>query len=890
MPRSSPSVAAPAWITTFASEVARGAPPAGLVVAPDLFGGEEAALLAAAASDRPVIDIRPLAFDVAVPYAGLAPVTGLGPSPAASAVDEAMRSVGDGAVFVVIGAHFLDPASVELLARLVGRPDGTDIGLLVWHRPLEGALGTRSDLASLDAALRRVGPVARPAPLTDEEVAARIASRSGQPASTDRAGAIGNLASGQLGLVDLLVPEARSDLADVPDDALGDPAAAGAAVAEGLCGAVDLLTPELRRVLRCRALAPEAADEVWASAAGVDLGSLAILIADLAGAGLLHPDGDVVPLIAHAVRSRVPDAERRDLERRLAGAEADGGDARRVASRYAGVGAVGPEAATAYLRAGDATRIDDPGEARRWYDRAVASGVPAAEVVARQAEVAARSGAIDEAASLADRARRADGSGDGGDRVLATIVLAAVARRLGMTGRCLELLDDAARSESTWQHVARAAARGLRPHAMPSDRDDRDRDHDRDGHGTDPSHDPDLVLDALEETARAVEAALADPAASLGRFLHAAALLDAADRRVVVPELPHVLGVATALVAGDHAVAAELLTLAQRSGSGDGLHAPARRAWASWASLVGGAAPVAEGPDRADTGGGSADDSGLPDGAERTGVAGVEGTDVGGRDRLVLLAHAAALARRRGDLGALHDVWREAEVQLVRVELDPWLVDPVAEIAAAAGRLDTRGRAVEGLDRIGAQLVDLDAAPTWLAVAAWGRLQVGIAGEQTELVEEAADRLHALPELPAGPDTLRRAAGVWVDVLEGRVDAGAVLATADALEADGRGWDAARLVGQAAIRSTDPAVTRRLLGRARQLGGPTEASSGATSSLSERELEVARLVVEGRTHKEIGAQLFLSPKTVEHHVARIRQKLGATTRAEMLAALRRELA
>jgi DNA-binding CsgD family transcriptional regulator len=61
------------------------------------------------------------------------------------------------------------------------------------------------------------------------------------------------------------------------------------------------------------------------------------------------------------------------------------------------------------------------------------------------------------------------------------------------------------------------------------------------------------------------------------------------------------------------------------------------------------------------------------------------------------------------------------------------------------------------------------------------------------------------------------------------------------------------------------------------------------ASLSEREREVARRVLEGRTHREIGAQLYISAKTVEHHVARVRQKLGATTRAELLAAIREEL-
>jgi len=64
----------------------------------------------------------------------------------------------------------------------------------------------------------------------------------------------------------------------------------------------------------------------------------------------------------------------------------------------------------------------------------------------------------------------------------------------------------------------------------------------------------------------------------------------------------------------------------------------------------------------------------------------------------------------------------------------------------------------------------------------------------------------------------------------------------------------------------------------------------AASVLSDREQAVAQHVVDGLTHKEIGTQLYISPKTVEHHVTKIRQELGATTRAEMLAALGTQLA
>ncbi|HEY3609579.1 MAG TPA: LuxR C-terminal-related transcriptional regulator [Pseudonocardiaceae bacterium] len=56
--------------------------------------------------------------------------------------------------------------------------------------------------------------------------------------------------------------------------------------------------------------------------------------------------------------------------------------------------------------------------------------------------------------------------------------------------------------------------------------------------------------------------------------------------------------------------------------------------------------------------------------------------------------------------------------------------------------------------------------------------------------------------------------------------------------------------------------------------------------LSDREREVAALVVAGLTYKQVGDRLFISAKTVEHHVARMRQKLGATSRAELFDQLR----
>lgn len=72
-----------------------------------------------------------------------------------------------------------------------------------------------------------------------------------------------------------------------------------------------------------------------------------------------------------------------------------------------------------------------------------------------------------------------------------------------------------------------------------------------------------------------------------------------------------------------------------------------------------------------------------------------------------------------------------------------------------------------------------------------------------------------------------------------------------------------------------------------QLGGliaaAPEAPIGPPDGLSEREVEVLRLVALGHTNAEISDQLYLSVRTVESHRAHIQQKVGRTTRSELVA-------
>jgi two-component system response regulator NreC len=68
-----------------------------------------------------------------------------------------------------------------------------------------------------------------------------------------------------------------------------------------------------------------------------------------------------------------------------------------------------------------------------------------------------------------------------------------------------------------------------------------------------------------------------------------------------------------------------------------------------------------------------------------------------------------------------------------------------------------------------------------------------------------------------------------------------------------------------------------------ELGARLAADPGGTpGGLSERELEILRLIALGHTNSEIAEQLFLSVRTVESHRAHIQQKLHLTKRSELV--------
>ena len=68
---------------------------------------------------------------------------------------------------------------------------------------------------------------------------------------------------------------------------------------------------------------------------------------------------------------------------------------------------------------------------------------------------------------------------------------------------------------------------------------------------------------------------------------------------------------------------------------------------------------------------------------------------------------------------------------------------------------------------------------------------------------------------------------------------------------------------------------------------PGKTDGSGIASLTERELQVARLVVDRKTNPEIAAELFLSQKTVETHLRNIFHKMDVTTRVALARAVER---
>ncbi len=127
----------------------------------------------------------------------------------------------------------------------------------------------------------------------------------------------------------------------------------------------------------------------------------------------------------------------------------------------------------------------------------------------------------------------------------------------------------------------------------------------------------------------------------------------------------------------------------------------------------------------------------------------------------------------------------------------------------------------------------------------------------------------------------------WWRQAEAQLYAGQSRGAAEALQAGGEAADGnAPLLSQIrrlALRARVPLPSRPEATPESQEQAKTLHSHGLTS----RELGVLRLLATGRTNAQIGAELFISPKTASVHVTNILRKLGVTTRVQAAAVAER---
>jgi DNA-binding CsgD family transcriptional regulator len=233
-------------------------------------------------------------------------------------------------------------------------------------------------------------------------------------------------------------------------------------------------------------------------------------------------------------------------------------------------------------------------------------------------------------------------------------------------------------------------------------------------------------------------------------------------------------------------------------------------------------------------------------------------------------------------------------------------IEPISRVTAqiALGRLRARRGdpgAWEALDdaleiaRPGGHLQRLGHVHAARAEAAWLAGDPGRAAEEARAVYPLAlEKRHlwfagelAYWQWKAG--ALAKAPEWIAEPYRLQVGGDALRATA-AWRARGCPYEAARTLADAgddgALRELDAlgarpaaAALRRRLG----LRGPRPATRENPAGLTARELDVLKLVAVGKRNADVAAELVLSTRTVDHHVASILRKLQARTRGEAVA-------
>ncbi|CCG01072.1 Response regulator containing a CheY-like receiver domain and an HTH DNA-binding domain [Blastococcus saxobsidens DD2] len=647
-------------------------------------------------------------------------------------------------------------------------------------------------------------------------------------------------------------------------------------VSEQICAALADLDPCTRAVLHALAAGAPLDAELLAELVGT--ADATDLVQRVQTTGALLATGRVVPAIGSALLSTTPHDVTRSVRRRLFTLLLDRGEEPVELARALAADRVRePRVARLLLEQADAALAEDPGLAGALLSEAVDAGAPAAPLAVRRALAAALVGDLDGALQWADPALRDESAP--GHRQAAGITAAVLAQRGLLTSTAelyrvagpqragstaLALLAVGAREDAEAELASTEGAAGRwSPHLVSGCESLMARG----------------VLESIRPGPSTAEAATT----ALSTLTRAATLLEPVGRTALLMDTPSALAALVALHTGELGSAESVLERALAADIGGPPARSRHLLLLAWTAMLRGRMPIA---------------------VERMNEARSGRGPLEPRDELFLRALEVGLARRASDLPALLRAWGRAREAVVRHPVDLFTLLPLGELVVAAARLGETARLAPHLAEAEALLARLGNPPLWSTSLHWSGAQAAIVMADPAMLQPHATALVSAARTSFYAAVLADAGRSWLRVLVGDIDAVSVLTAAERLAGIGLTWDGSRLAGQAAARATDSSDRSCLLQCARVLSGddePRHVSTGGAAPhgraqaepggvLSAREREIAALVVEGLTYREIGAQLYISAKTVEHHVSRMRQRLGASSRSDLLARLRAELA
>lgn len=756
------------------------------------------------------------------------------------------------AAFVIDDAHLLDDSEIDRLAEKVADSAAT---VVVASEPLTHRL----PLATLATALERENPAVRLGPLTGADVGRALSIASSAPATQET---VRSVLAATAGLPFLLSAAAA---AEAPADA------ARFALLQRLRRVDD----DTRDALLILSLSHDLGPDDVAAALRLPSAEASALVDRARAGGLVEPSHDrrFVRMVHESLAQIAGAARHHEIETSLLASQLELSTlSSDLAVRLAEHGLRDDRLAEALAEHAAHNRAR-PARAARLYRAAVTAG--AAAVSTRLADALALAGDCTTAARMADELLASE---DPAERATAVRIAASVALHDGGAAQAADLFrwlgpypDVLVSSASTTAFLA--AGDGEAARASSS---------------SEAAGPPTSTARAARSLAEGLVLSLDQPfAVTVARLGQAVTAEYQAGG--VAPDTPAALVTLAALHGGDSVRARSVISRAVRAGTaGDEVFSAARhRLLLGWVKMQDGQLGAA-----------SAD-----------AAAAEAGEDLHRRDALWAAALRTAIARRSGDSGAVQKYWYAAVEVLAEYSIDLFSLLPLGELWVAGARM----RQVDRLEHTLAEAWNLLAAlgnpVLWSVPLHWAGVHAGILANSPGAVAPHGQALTAAAGQSAFARALANGGRTWLRVLANHVDIDEVTAAARALSQFGLTWDGTRLASQAALQTPDARVSQAMLQLARDLkqtsaveevevvssaapvGGPTQtAPAPASTKLSDREREVAELLLLGMPYRDIGSQLFISAKTVEHHVARIRRRLGAESRTEMISMLRAMLA